>query len=651
MRFLKFFVPYYALWILASCSSVPARLEAALEQAGPNRTELEQVMHYYSQSDADSLKLRAAQYLIANMPGHRCLHGPAADSYYREIYPILYGSERDPQQIMARLNQVAARYPSADSMIRYDIEVITADYLIRNIEQAFRQWESPAANYLTFEQFCHWLLPYKVAELQPLDNWRDSLSQYFTERLQSDSPNDENYDSPYYKAFWINAEARTAVRPNIPPNLAEYKGYKLFDASALARLPFGDCYDYTTLAVAALRSHAIPALFDYLPQWGRGYLSHSWFAFLNDNGDFMSSPWGLDSDPASVFHPWSPIPKIYRYCYAADPSRRDYIDHAKHRLPQFTPFQQDVTDQYISTVDPQVPLIDAGLKDDYLYIAAFNNFGWNVIDIGRREGNKACFRKMGRKMAYIAFGFDGRQLIPVSRPFTVATNGQIRFREADTTDLNRICVTRKMPKGEQVARLEQRLVGGRIQASDYEDFRLAETLYVIDSTIFPDLVPLHASRKYKYWRMLSSDGSYGSISELQFFMPGSETPAVGRIIGTPGYGPAWGIANVFDGSWLTSYDGPHADGNWYGVAFDEPVTIDRFRCAPRTDDNLIHTGDTYELKYWGGQDWVSLGKQVAREKYLIFDNVPANAILWLSDLTQGREERIFTYENERQVWW
>ena len=640
-----------ALWTFTSCTSSYPGVDTALGQAGKNRSELEHVLKYYSRFETDSLKLRAAEYLIANMPGHRCLHGTEVDSYYREIYPILHGEERDPQQLMAKLNQIAMQYPIVDSVVRYDIEVVTADYLIHNIEQAFRQWESPTANYLTFDQFCEWLLPYKVAELQPLDYWRDTLSQHFTERLRNDSPNDENYNSPYYKAFWINAEARLAIRPNIPPNLAEYKGYKLFGASSIYRLPFGDCFDYTTLAVAALRSHAVPAVFDYLPQWGRGFLSHSWFAFFNDNGDFMSSPWGIDSDPATVFHPWAPIPKIYRHCYAADPFRQEYISRAKYHLPQFTQVQQDVTDQYISTTDPQVPLLDVNLADDYLYIAAFNNFGWNAIDIGSQKNNRACFQKMGRKMAYIVLGFDGRQLVPASLPFTIATNGQIQFRKADTTKLGRICVTRKMPKGEHVARLESRLVGGCIQASDYEDFRVAETLYVIDSTIFPDLVPLHASKAYKYWRMLSADGSFGSISELQFFMSGSEIPAAGRIIGTPGYGPAWGINNVFDGSWLTSYDGPDADGNWYGMAFDQSVTIDRFRCAPRTDDNLIHSGDTYELKYWGGQNWVSLGKQIAKEKYLVFDKVPANAILWLSDLTQGREERIFTYENERQVWW
>ena len=31
--------------------------------------------------------------------------------------------------------------------------------------------------------------------------------------------------------------------------------------------------------------------------------------------------------------------------------------------------------------------------------------------------------------------------------------------------------------------------------------------------------------------------------------------------------------------------------------------------------------------------------------------VPDNALLLLHNTTKGKEERIFTYENKKQVWW
>jgi hypothetical protein len=44
-------------------------INAVLFMAGDNRPELEQVLKHYSQKPEDSLKLRAAEFLIVNMPG------------------------------------------------------------------------------------------------------------------------------------------------------------------------------------------------------------------------------------------------------------------------------------------------------------------------------------------------------------------------------------------------------------------------------------------------------------------------------------------------------------------------------------------------------------------------------------------------------
>jgi hypothetical protein len=55
---------------LISCTQqhYSPEIEDVLQQAGNNRKQLENVDHY-SQSPDDSLKLRAAEFLILNMPG------------------------------------------------------------------------------------------------------------------------------------------------------------------------------------------------------------------------------------------------------------------------------------------------------------------------------------------------------------------------------------------------------------------------------------------------------------------------------------------------------------------------------------------------------------------------------------------------------
>ena len=54
--------------MLVACTERHASLERALRYAGDNRAELEKVLAHYASDPADSLKLRAAQYLIENMP-------------------------------------------------------------------------------------------------------------------------------------------------------------------------------------------------------------------------------------------------------------------------------------------------------------------------------------------------------------------------------------------------------------------------------------------------------------------------------------------------------------------------------------------------------------------------------------------------------
>jgi hypothetical protein len=51
-----------------SCTRYSPEIEEVLKQAGNNRSELEQVLEHYSHDPADSLKLRAAEFLIVNMP-------------------------------------------------------------------------------------------------------------------------------------------------------------------------------------------------------------------------------------------------------------------------------------------------------------------------------------------------------------------------------------------------------------------------------------------------------------------------------------------------------------------------------------------------------------------------------------------------------
>ncbi|MCF7815108.1 MAG: transglutaminase domain-containing protein, partial [Candidatus Cloacimonetes bacterium] len=67
---------------------------------------------------------------------------------------------------------------------------------------------------------------------------------------------------------------------------------------------------------------------------------------------------------------------------------------------------------------------------------------------------------------------------------------------------------------------------------------------------------------------------------------------------------------------------------------------------------IVHLkeGQEYELFYWQ-DEWKSVGKKIAASGPIVFEDVPAGRLYWLVETDSRKEERIFTYENDEQVWW
>jgi hypothetical protein len=651
-----------------SCVGVGGRLEAALRLAGENRAELEKVLAHYSTrgdntgpgadsllfadslwsadtSDAD-LKYRAAVFLIENMPGH---YSHAAtkeiEDYYRALDSVLLEdtSLEYKQRIKPVVDSLSVKYFHALARRVEDVQVITADFLIENIDLAFATWRGvDFAKHLDFDQFCEYILPYKTDELQQFDNWRELFSTRYTSDWDRIPISDIETPSPFEASGFITRELRRTVGPS------RLGSGVFYSAATMSKIPFGMCDDYATLCMSVLRSHGIPVIREFTPLWGRGDVGHTWFTLLNDSGLRMPFPWVIDSNPGDLFFP-APIPKIFRVTYAPNPERQEFLRRTKYHGHNITPFAWDVTGEYLHTTDLRIPVTGQSV-DDYAYIAAFNNHDWKILDFGKIVRGHAHFNNMGRSMIYMVLGYDGRRLVALSEPVMLRSDGTVEYVPADKDSVETVRMTRKFPLRRHPAEMSRRMIGGEIQASNRADFARYETIYRVDSLLISDLVRLSPSTPYRYWRYAGSRGSWGNIAEVQFYEAGSDEIIEGKVIGIEGF-PGMERENAFDNDWLTSYDATIEHGAWVGLDIGRRVTIDRVRLIPRSDDNEIHHGDEYELKYWSDGRWNSLGVKVATERVLIYDSVPRGSLLWLSDLTRGREERIFINRNGRQEWW
>ena len=186
-RFIRFFS--LILLLSVSCRHNAPTLDQALQQAGENRAELEKVLDHYRQNPADSQKYRAAEYLIRYMPFHTSVGG-AYEAYYDIVDSLL--SLPDRTGVMKQIERVSDSL-KPQVYTQRDIQVVSADYLIRNIEAAFEDWKHTGwAGHLNFDQFCEYLLPYKCIDTQPLDNWREAMKNVC--RSESYDQIQQNYD-------------------------------------------------------------------------------------------------------------------------------------------------------------------------------------------------------------------------------------------------------------------------------------------------------------------------------------------------------------------------------------------------------------------------------------------------------------------------
>ena len=649
-----------ALVAFSGCSKDDLYLRYALKAAGNNRKELKAVLKHYRTVDKDPEKLKAAKYLIANMPAHYSYRDTAAiNRYYSQALEIL-GTGPSPDWQRDTLRQISDhQYAGITSRIISDVEVMTADYLIYNIDHAFNQWKTrPWAKQLSYQEFRDWVLPYKVTELQSLDNWRDILSEYYSDSLSTIPPADYERNTIYGAIEIARNEIHSKQSAIGHRVIWEDRGsIPMRSAATWVRMTYGTCMDYVTMGTAVFRSFGFPAAVDQVPSWGRNSEGHSWYLFLDDRGREQKTINSLILGAGMQFYPYERIPKVWRNTYAINRDLVKYRNTAKYVYP-FDMCQQDVTDRYNITSDIQIETDTektSQIKDKkYVYIAMAVNGGgpqWKVLDYGILKRGKAYFRKMGRNMLYIALGYNGKELIPICSPFILHKDGSIQYiiGAADSQTIS-MDLRRKYYESYNVVDMRRRMIGGKFQCSDYPDFRDAVTLYTIENTDIPYLIATNVSRPYRYWRYFSPDGSWGSISEVSFHDAKGDK-IFGRGIANPEAGQD-AIERAYDGNLLSNFEINQPNGNWVGMDMGNPTVVTYVSVSPRSDDNDVCPDNEYELFFFNGTKWRSIDYEIAIGNSLHVDDIPVNTLLWLRNYTRGTNERPFIINANGDIeWW
>lgn len=416
----------------AIAAEYPEEVLKVLDESMENRAELETVLEHYA-AEGDALKLRAAEFLIGNMDDHCYVTYVLKDTLDNTIPFEAVGFD-DFDTLLAAVDSLEKVHGTVDFKRDKridDIKTIKAEFLIEQIEYAFRVWhERPWAKDYTFEQLCNYILPYRGSN-EPLSDWRS----YFHNRYRDLTDKMADSTSAIEAAAlinddvmsWFTFDRRFYFHPT-DEGLTEMLEYGM-----------GRCEDMTNLATYAMRANGLAVTSDYTPHWANSGNNHAWNALVLPDGTVLPFM-GAEANPGKYNLRYR-LAKAYRKMYAQQHDDLVFLERKQEEIPGWLAGKSyiDVTAAYVPVSNVLVKLKEV-LPDsvDIAYLCVFNSGEWRAIAWGRSAQNIAEFHDMGIGVAYLPALYLNKEIIPWGAPFILDSVGQKTMLRADqngTTDI------------------------------------------------------------------------------------------------------------------------------------------------------------------------------------------------------------------------
>jgi hypothetical protein len=618
--------------IFCSCTRYSPEIEAVLKQADGNRSELEQVLQHYGKNPADSLKLRAAEFLIVNMPGK---YSKYYDAPWNDVATVRLRWTSSPDK-----QKVLDTYKIGDPVKRADVKCITAEYLINNIELSFGAWqERPWGKHIPFDVFCEEILPYRIGT-EPLENWREKAIVSFA-----------GLDSVLNKSETTATEACITVN-SVLPQFKMDKDFSGMSYTQLMATAKGTCTEMAVLAVFAMRALGIPVTVESTPHWIQRSVGHTWNAVRDSAGSYISFM-GTETHPGKSHQGTTFLKvKVYRKTFA---NQAGILTEDRNIPPLLKECKNllDVSAMYAGcddtvTVSLRYP---PPAPTGYVYLAFENNGEWLPVAWSADSGQTACFMSVSRNVIYQPVYYSGGTITPAGDPFWLDDKGEMLTFAPDSPD------SLLTFKGiEPVDDLWQsRMIEGRFEGADKSDFSDAKVLHVIRDK--PEAgynhVKLGNPGSYRYVRYISYKSGQCNVAEIMFY--GKDGNLLrGDNIGAPGAfnNTSNTCDRAFDGDIYTFYDALNSTGDWTGLDLREKRKINEIRFYPRNEGSFTIKNHEYELFYRSKNGWASLGRQMAvADGDVLQYHAPVRALMYLKDITSDREGSLTFFTPEHKTGW
>lgn len=585
-------------------------LERTWQRAGENRAELEKVLRHY---EGDERKHRAALFLLERMADCYSYAAPLIDSLKQLKY---LSSLPDREAWTDSVKKVWEHVSIRNSPKVYDAQVMTSDYLISHIDHAFEVWDSrPWSRHYSFEEFCRYVLPYRLAD-EPLEAWRDSYFRKYAARVDSIySGSDIIRKIQAVETLFHEDRFRWNELFSSLPHLGA--GYLLGNR-------IGVCRESCDFSVYLLRSLGIPAVTDHYVVSPHTSGAHSWNAVRDTTGQLVSF-WLMDSKVGRGLGDGRSKGKVFRREFGGE--------------------VRDVTAGYFGMNEASVTVSPAA-RDRELELCVFSCGNYVAVDRTDAEGGVAVFRNLEPSIRFFPMYRDVNGKRRFAGPaFCVDSLGRTVSYTPDTADRKRAVLRRKYAYHHHLKERVRRMGGNHVVGSVSADFRSPVPLFTFPNTLRTNrqLMVAESDVAVRYVRWYANPSKYcAEAAEIAFHERDTGRPLPFRLVDLPeatyGHGPEY----MTDGDVLTYYQAKVGGSQVLTFDLGSHYRLDKMLFVPHNDGNYIEPSDEYELFYHdGAEGWKSLGRQTALADSLVYENVPGHAVLWLRDLTKGREEQQF----------
>lgn len=683
---------YILCFLLISCMELPQGVKDSLELAQENKPELKKVLRHYHRQKSDTLKFRAACFLIDHMKCHYSTEEPTDFSsplsdYIHTVDSIYYNLVRNKNneqlnepstndslwklapEVRKLLGETDLLTTPDNTPKRYDLRTVDYHFLTGHIDNAFQAWKtSPFARHLTFDEFCEYLLPYRSIYGYCHHEPGNRLSGIFNKYVHNNTggrirEHIERYNLAVNQSRILAGDAPTQKTPG------------LYDLFFYGRY---DCIGIAEYGCNILRACGLPVVVEFNAAYRDFTDKHYHCAVKDSSGNWQTFNPESSLLPGDGDVGFAITLNIFRFTYAAQPESPFFLKNKDEKVPPIfdNPCIREVTSHIKEVTGITLPLpVKTTNHLAYLYTFTKNTSGmtpatWGNID---DQAKAVYFPQVLYNILYFPVYIEENKVRLFGDPFYLVKDPTLSegFRFCHLTDTTQetafgsITLNRKFPQKPAMSKIAEEMIGGRFTGANRKDFKDEATLCTIKNVPYPYLQDLsfNHTQKYRYYRYVAPEAHpHSNIAMLEFLTdtayhyantaPASPLPDFNTGI------PQMASCRIklldeplekmsrkpeYDGDMTTS-SGVYPT---ITLRLQEPQVVNGIRFAPLNADNGIRPGDSYRLMYWNN-GWQKVKQQKATGYGISFTDVPLNKIYWLQNLDRGREEMPFIIRDGKQ---